>query len=151
MTAPQVLNAPELLSETMTFKELNSVQQQLVESAIQARLNAYAPYSKYLVGAALLADGKKIIMGCNVENASYGLGICAERAAIFKGISNGDKGFSSIAIVTLDGGMPCGACRQVLNEFNSNMEVIVSDNNKENIHIMSLKFLLPRSFGPSNL
>ncbi len=90
---------------------------ELVARALAAREHAYAPYSKYPVGAAVLATSGRIYTGCNVENASYGLCICAERVATVKAVSEGDTLFRAIAIATADGGMPCGACRQFLSEF----------------------------------
>jgi len=93
---------------------------QLVESAIRARENAYAPYSKFSVGAAVLGTDGRIYTGCNIENVSYGMTMCAERTALFKMVSEGCKKFSAIAVVAGDNatdGAPCGACRQVMGEF----------------------------------
>lgn len=91
----------------------------LLRAAARAAKNAHAPYSKFRVGAALLAADGKIITGCNVENASYGLTICAERNAVFAAVAGGRKNFSAVAVVASGGQMPypCGACRQVLAEF----------------------------------
>jgi cytidine deaminase len=91
--------------------------QQLCDAALGARKNAYAPYSKYHVGAAVLTPDGQIFVGCNVENASYGLTNCAERTAIFTAVCAGGREFVAVAIATDDGGSPCGACRQVLAEF----------------------------------
>jgi len=88
----------------------------LYKAAIQAQKRAYAPYSKYHVGAALNASGK-VIVGCNVENASYGATICAERSAIFSAVSQGYKNFSSLVVVTSNGATPCALCLQVISEF----------------------------------
>src|SRR3989339_2003062 len=98
----------------------------LVEAAIKYRENAYAPYSNFLVGAAVQGDSGKIYGGCNVENASYGMTICAERVAITKAVSEGETGIKKIAIVTSSDevSFPCGACRQVLAEFAKNAEVL---------------------------
>jgi len=93
---------------------------QLVESAIRARENAYAPYSKFSVGAAVLGTDGRIYTGCNIENVSYGMTMCAERTALYKMVSEGCKKFSAIAVVAGDNatdGAPCGACRQVMGEF----------------------------------
>ncbi len=124
---------------------------ELVQEAALARKNAYAPYSQYLVGAALLTKSGKIYKGCNVENASYGLCNCAERTAIFKAVSEGETDFAAIALVTRDGGMPCGACRQVLNEFGPKMVVLAADEHGVIHREYTLDQLLPNSFGPANL
>lgn len=122
----------------------------LIQLAIQARDNAYAPYSNYKVGAALLTTDGKVFLGCNVENASYGPSMCAERVAIFKAVSEGYKEFQAIAVATVNGGTPCGVCRQVLREFAPNLVVIVSDV-KSNHRVLTLAELLPYSFGPEHL
>lgn len=123
----------------------------LVKAARDAREKAHCPYSKFKVGAALLTDAGTIITGCNVENASYGLTNCAERTAIFKAVSEGEKNFKAIAIV-LDGpvGAPCGACRQVIREFGEHIDVVMA-NLKNDVKIMKLGELLPLSFGPEFL
>ncbi len=123
---------------------------QLVEQAIEAREYAYAPYSHYKVGAALLTTDGKIYKGCNVENASYSPSNCAERTAIFKAVSEGDREFEAIAVVTSDGGMPCGLCRQVMREFAPNLTVIIG-NIDGTYQVFALPDLLPHSFGPENL
>jgi cytidine deaminase len=123
---------------------------QLVEQAIEAREYAYAPYSHYQVGAALLTTDGKIYKGCNVENASYSPSNCAERTAIFKAVSEGDREFEAIAVVTSDGGTPCGLCRQVMREFAPNLTVIIG-NIDGNYRVFALPDLLPHSFGPENL
>ena len=89
----------------------------LLQQAANARSHAYAPYSRYPVGAALLTTSDAIYSGCNIENISYGLSLCAERVAVVKAVSEGATTFKAIAIATADGGMPCGACRQFLAEF----------------------------------
>ena len=98
----------------------------LASAAIEASQRAYAPYSKFKVGAALLAEDGRVFTGCNVENASYGLTNCAERTAVFKAVSEGATRFKAIAIAggVGDVAMPCGACRQVLAEFSPEMEVL---------------------------
>jgi len=124
--------------------------EKLIELAKNASNKAYAPYSKYNVGAALLTEDGKIFTGCNVENASYGLTICAERVAVFKAVSEGYKKFKAIAIFA-KGALPypCGACRQVLAEFDDGeMDVIIS--NGESIKKFKLKDLLPFSFSLSD-
>lgn len=122
----------------------------LIEIARQARLQAYAPYSQYQVGAALLAGSGAIFTGCNVENAAYPASICAERVAVTKAVSEGERDFVAIAVVTGNGGTPCGICRQVLNEFSTEMLVIVADPEKV-VSEYSLADLLPDSFGPRHL
>ena len=122
----------------------------LIQQAIEARKNAYAPYSNYKVGAALITAEGKIYRGCNVENAAYGPSLCAERTAIVKAVSEGDRNLAAIAVVTEDGGAPCGPCRQVMREFNPNLTVIISDL-QGNARVFSLPELLPESFGPENL
>ena len=124
---------------------------ELIEKALEGQKKSYAPYSRYFVGAAVRTKSGKIYTGCNVENASYGLGNCAERTAVFKAVSEGDKDLETIVIVTRDGGMSCGACRQVLNEFNPNMNIITVDENHKVRHEVTLNELLPYAFGPSNL
>ncbi len=116
--------------------------------AVQAR--AYAPYSHFAVGAALLAHSGVIYTGCNVENASYGLGICAERNAVAHAVACGDRTFEAVAVVTENGVTPCGACRQVLAEFGPNMLVIVADTSG-NQRRYRLSELLPDAFGPEQL
>lgn len=103
--------------------------QELIDLALQARKQAYAPYSHYQVGAALLGKSGKVYSGCNVENASYGATICAERTAVVKAISEGEREFIAIAIVT-DGikpGAPCGICRQFLSEFGLELQIILAN------------------------
>lgn len=119
----------------------------LIQEAKKVRNNAYAPFSTFKVGAAVLTTDGKIFTGCNVENSSYGLTVCAERIAIFKAISEGYQDFQSIAIVadTEQLTPPCGSCRQVLVEFNPNMEVILS-NLDDDIQTYSLKELMPEPF-----
>ncbi len=123
-----------------------------VSFAKKARDNAYAPYSNFKVGAAVVTRSGKIFTGCNIENASYGLTICAERVAIFKAVSEGERDISSIVVVTDTNppAAPCGACRQVMREFGKEIEVIMT-NLKGDIIIKSLSELLPLDFGPEDL
>jgi cytidine deaminase len=127
-----------------------SLYQSLLQQAIAAREFAYAPYSNYKVGAALLTTGGKVYQGCNIENASYSPGNCAERTAIFKAVSEGERSFTAVAVATTDGGAPCGVCRQVMREFAPNLTVIIGDI-AGNFRVFSLAQLLPHSFGPENL
>jgi len=118
----------------------------LIDLARQVRVNAYAPYSKFLVGAALLGKSGKIYTGCNVENLSYGLTICAERGAIMTAVAAGETAFEAIAVVTdsITPASPCGACRQVLAEFSPNMKVTLS-NLEGDIAEFTLEELFPRA------
>ena len=124
----------------------------LIESASTVRDRAYAPYSRFLVGAALLAADGRIFSGCNVENASYGATICAERATVVQAVSAGCTDFTAICVVAgeSDQVAPCGMCRQVLNEFNPDMAVIMAGTNKQ-YTLVSLKELFPCGFGRESL
>lgn len=122
----------------------------LVQAAIQAAQNAYAPYSNYVVGAALLAADGTIHPGCNIENAAYGSTMCAERTAVFKAVSEGYRRFQAIAVATVNGGSPCGPCRQVMREFAPELTIIITDF-AGNMRVCTLADLLPDSFGPENL
>ena len=124
--------------------------ERLVSAAAFARERAYAPYSGFTVGAALLAADGAVYTGCNVENASYGLAVCAERNAVFHAVAQGAREFEAIAVVTANGVTPCGACRQVLAEFAPQLTVIVADADG-NQRIYPLVELLPHAFGPEHL
>jgi len=126
--------------------------EKLIKAARQARENAHAPYSNFRVGAALRAQSGRIYTGCNVENASYGLTCCAERVAIFKALSEGERGFEAIAVVTDTESLtpPCGACRQVIWEFCGDIPVILA-NLKGKIERERAGKLLPRPFDSSHL
>ena len=123
---------------------------ELIARATVARESAYAPYSNYSVGAALLTKSGRIYLGANVENASYSLTVCAERIAVFKAISEGEREFAAIAVVTSNGGSPCGACRQVLREFAPDLSIYIADA-AGNYRQTSIAELLPDSFGPEFL
>jgi cytidine deaminase len=128
-------------------------EKELVDLARQARKRAYAPYSHFPVGAALLGRSGRVYSGCNVENASYPLCMCAERTAVFKAVSEGEQDFEAIAVVTATGAMPCGACRQVLGEFggpNGDLRVIVADLEGYN-RTFTIDQLLPEGFTPDQL
>ena len=124
--------------------------EELIQSAREARQRAYAPYSQYKVGAALLSGLGHVYTGCNVENMSYGLTLCAERVALVKAVSEGDLDFKAIAVVTEDGVSPCGACRQALSEFGLDMEIIISRSEGKWHEVHLLRDLHPRSFAPSH-
>ena len=123
----------------------------LVKIASQVRKWSYTPYSNYQVGAAVLTDSGRIYDGVNIENAAFSLTVCAERTAIFKAVSNGEKKFQAIAVVTKDGGTPCGSCRQVMAEFSPEMLVIVANDKGKIIMEKKLSDLLPSAFGADNL
>ena len=129
----------------------DDLKDKLVQAAIDVRQWAYAPYSEYKVGAALLADSGEIYDGVNVENAAFPTGTCAERAAIFTAVSQGERQFSAIAVVSSNGGAPCGACRQVLAEFGLDTIVFVADTQGRIQQETTVKELLPGAFGPGDL
>jgi cytidine deaminase len=129
----------------------DETRKELVRRAIQARDWAYAPYSRYAVGAALLTASGRIYDGVNVENAVYPLTMCAERVAVFKAVSHGEKEFEAIAVVTANGGTPCGSCRQVLAEFGPDTIVLVADDTGNVLQETSVGDLLPHSFGAEDL
>jgi cytidine deaminase len=125
-------------------------QDELIASAKAARELAYAPYSNFKVGAALLGKSGRVYTGCNVENAAYGPSMCAERTAIFKAVSEGEREFEAIAVVTENGVSPCGTCRQVMMEFAPDMTVFIS-NTRGNTRITTVRDLLPDGFTPNHL
>ena len=124
----------------------------LVGAARDAREGAYAPYSGFLVGAAVLADDGRVFQGVNVENASYGVSICAERTAVVRAVADGARRLVAVAVVASNDEptWPCGACRQVLNEFGADMAVVSEGLGGQRI-TRSLSDLLPHSFGPEDL
>ena len=124
---------------------------QLIELANVARRHAYAPYSNYPVGAALRTKTGRVYSGVNIENAAYPTGICAERVAIFKAISEGEREFEVIAVVTDNGGSPCGACRQVLSEFGLDTIVLIADGKGLLFKETSVGKLLPEAFLPHDV
>lgn len=135
------------------------MREKLIQAVLNARENAYAPYSHYQVGAALLTEEGEIVTGCNVENASYGAACCAERTAVFKAVSDGKKQFRAIAIA---GGMegrepedyayPCGICRQVLSEFAREKDLtVIVVKSPEDYKEYLLSELLPWSFGGDSI
>ena len=136
----------------------NRDRKELVRQAFLAQRQAYAPYSEFLVGAALLTEDGKIYQGCNIENAAYSPGNCAERTAFFKAVSEGVKEFDAICIVGGKDGVlteyapPCGVCRQVMMEFcDPETFQIILATDLEHYDIYTLKELLPLGFGPGNL
>ncbi len=129
---------------------MNAHDEELVTAAKAVRKHSYSPYSNFAVGAALLGKSGKIYTGTNVENASFPLTVCAERAAIFKAVSEGEREFDSIAVVTSSGAAPCGACRQVLEEFGGDIRVIIANLNKRR-KVYTVSDLLPHGFDASQL
>jgi len=124
--------------------------EELVAQAIQARERAYAPYSRYPVGAALLGKSGRVYTGCNVENAVYPLCTCAERAAIVKAVSEGEREFVALAVATQNGGAPCGSCRQTLREFGEDIVVLIADE-RSDYRKTTVADLLPDSFSATDL
>lgn len=125
--------------------------QSLIDLANEARQRAYVPYSKYPVGAALRTKTGRIYTGVNVENAAYPHTMCAERVAIFKAVSEGESEFEVIAVVTNNGGSPCGGCRQVMAEFGLDTIVLIADGNGNLQKEMTVADLLPEAFTPEHL
>ncbi len=124
----------------------------LIAQARVARKNAYVPYSHYKVGAAVLTKSGKVYTGCNVENAAYPSGLCAERVAIFKAASEGEREMVALAVVTSNLGSPCGACRQVFSEFADDDAIIVLAMDRGNrCKQFSMTEILPDRFGPHHL
>lgn len=129
------------------------MKEKLIDKAKKIREKAYTPYSNFEVGAALLTESGKIYTGCNIENASYPVGCCAERVAIFKAISEGEKNFKKMAVVanTKEPVSPCGSCRQVMAEFFPKDMPIYLSNLRNDVYETTIEKLLPGSFQPSHL
>lgn len=123
----------------------------LAAAALQARKGAYAPYSGYAVGAALLTESGATYLGANVENAAYPSSMCAERVAVFEAVTRGDRELTAIAVATENGGSPCGACRQVLSEFGLDTEVILVHGDGSITLEATVRDLLPHAFTPQDL
>jgi len=126
-------------------------QQALIDLANEARRRAYVPYSKYPVGAALRTKSGRLYTGVNVENAAYPQTMCAERVAMFKAVSEGETEFEVIAVVTNNGGSPCGGCRQVMAEFGLDTLVLLADGAGTLQKVMTVSELLPEAFTPKHL
>ena len=125
----------------------DQVTQLLIEQALAVRTNAYAPYSNFLVGAALATEDGTVFTGTNVENASYGLTICAERVAACTAAAAGHRKITAVAVSTSGGASPCGACRQFLSEFGGAMDVyLIEDDQPQKVRHFSLRDLLPEQF-----
>ncbi len=132
---------------TLTDEE----RQHLIQLALAARRHAYAPYSHYPVGAALRTVSGRLYTGCNIENAAYPSGICAERVAVFKAVADGERQFEVIAVVTPNGGSPCGACRQVLAEFGLETVVLIANGEGQLLRETTVRELLPGAFTARDL
>jgi cytidine deaminase len=126
-------------------------QRALIDLAVEASRRAYAPYSNYPVGAALRTSSGRIFTGCNIENAAYPAGICAERVAMFKAISEGERKFEVIVVATNNGGTPCGSCRQVMAEFGLDTVVLISDMEGNLKQSTTVSALLPGAFTPKDM
>ena len=143
MNDTQPAAAPQPLSLEM--------EDELAARAAHVRQWAYAPYSGYRVGAALLTASGRIYDGVNVENAAYGDTLCAERTAAVKAVSEGERDFVAIAVASSNGGTPCGSCRQVLSEFGLEARVLIVDDNGRILSRTTVRELLPSAFGPGQL
>lgn len=132
---------------------MSAQEKQLIDAAKTVLHKAYAPYSEFRVGAALLTEDGQMFTGCNVENSSYGLSVCAERIAVFKAVSEGNKKFTQLALVTetTSPAYPCGACRQVLSEFAPDLELLIASTKNTTIIRKRLGDLIPFVFGPDDL
>jgi len=123
----------------------------LIRAAGEARKRAYAPYSQYAVGAALLTKSGKVYTGANVENAAYGHAMCAERVALFHAVADGEQDFQALVVVTENGASPCGACRQVLREFDAGALLVIMADEAGDTRVATLAHLLPDSFTAGDL
>jgi cytidine deaminase len=129
----------------------DEIRERLIFTAIQARKWAYVPYSGYQVGAAVLTASGRIYDGANIENAAYPTTICAERVAIFKAVSEGERQFNAIAVVTANAGYPCGSCRQVMAEFGLDTVILIADVDGKCLNELRVSDLLPHAFTPDFL
>tara|TARA_A200000113_G_scaffold224848_1_gene243846 strand:+ start:1456 stop:1842 length:387 start_codon:yes stop_codon:yes gene_type:complete len=123
---------------------------ELIQRAIKMRSQALVPYSNYKVGAAVLTESGRIFGGCNIENSSYSLTICAERVALFKAVSEGETKFKALSVSTNNAGMPCGACRQVIWDICGDIPILIADDNSLIVKTESIK-LLPMPFDATKL
>ena len=123
---------------------------ELIQKAIEMRSQSLAPYSNYKVGAAVLTESGKIFGGCNIENSSYSLTMCAERVALFKAVSEAETKFKALSVSTNNAGMPCGACRQVIWDLCGNIPILICDDNILITKTESIK-LLPMPFDATKL
>jgi cytidine deaminase len=129
----------------------DKMREQLIGMAHNIRQWAYAPYSNYKVGAALLTASGKIYEGVNIENVGFSSTVCAERVAVFKAVSEGEREFVAIAVAAQDGGAPCGVCRQVLAEFGMDLTILIADNEGKFVRETTLADIFPIPFTPKSL
>lgn len=129
----------------------NDERQTLINQAVEIRKRAYVPYSNYPVGAAVRTKSGRVFTGVNIENAAYPQTMCAERVAIFKAVSEGESEFDVIAVVTNNGGSPCGGCRQVMAEFGLDTVVLIADGDGNLHKELTVADLLPEAFTPKHL
>ena len=129
----------------------DELRKKIIEKALEVRQRAYAPYSNYKVGAALLTASGDIYEGVNVENAAYPTTMCAERVAVFNAVSNGERKFIAIAVASSNGGTPCGSCRQVLSEFGLDTVILVIDRQGKVVQEANVGQFLPGAFSHSDL
>lgn len=132
-------------AERVDRSDLSPQWAELVAAAEQARVRAYAPYSHFAVGAAVCTPSGAVYAGCNIENASYGLTVCAERVAVWQAVAAGETALSALAVYTPEMASPCGACRQVLAEFAPDLPILLADA-QGHVLVTSLRALLPMSF-----
>jgi len=123
----------------------------MIISALESREKAYAPYSGYAVGAALLTKNGEIFTGVNIENSAYPTGTCAERVAVFKAVSEGEREFEAIVVASSNGGTPCGSCRQVLSEFGLDTGIIIVDGEGNSVQETTVGEILPDAFTSKDL
>lgn len=138
-------------SKDKTMTLTNEERQSLIDLANEVRKCAYVPYSRYRVGAALRTKSGRVFTGVNVESAAYPTTMCAERVAVYKAVSEGEREFDVIAVVTDNGGSPCGGCRQVLAEFGLDTVVLIANGAGDLIKEMTVSELLPEAFTPEHL
>jgi len=137
--------------EIMKTMLTDEQKKRMIISALEAREKAYAPYSGYAVGAALLTKNGEIFTGVNIENAAYPTGTCAERVAVFKAVSEGEREFEAIVVASSNGGTPCGSCRQVLSEFGLDTGIIIVDGEGNSVQETTVGEILPDAFTSKDL
>jgi cytidine deaminase len=137
--------------EIMKTMLTDEQKKRMIKSALESREKAYAPYSGYAVGAALLTKNGEIFTGVNIENAAYPTGTCAERVAVFKAVSEGEREFEAIVVASSNGGTPCGSCRQVLSEFGLGTEILIVDGEGNSVQETTVGEILPGAFTSKDL
>jgi len=137
--------------EIMKTMLTDEQKKRMMKSALESREKAYAPYSGYAVGAALLTKNGEIFTGVNIENAAYPTGTCAERVAVFKAVSEGEREFEAIVVASSNGGTPCGSCRQVLSEFGLDTEILIVDGEGNSVQETTVGEILPGAFTSKDL